>query len=347
LESKPFRLKAGIKWQDKTGESVEIRDGVVRLITRKERRNIDHGAASHRDDAFLRQSIVRLGPLTNADLQVDGWKILEALADVTVEQIGAEIKKLASGGDADDLIESALSEPFELIPGVIIDGVRITTCAVRLLTRGDNRAIAAAGSVQEADDIQTARTIAAFGDIADRDKIAQASESLTGPDLLRIMKEHKGLLDRNAPADPDLGRPVEYDIEGVELLSAPFELAHGVKYEGRLLKVCVVRLVSRGETRAAGLLPEADYHEAIFTGSIAQLGDVVFDRSRSMPKERYELLARLAAKLTPGDGGRIGAEVDALRASFPGEGADSSPDNNEHGKGALGDPVSDQAESAE
>jgi hypothetical protein len=339
VESKAFRLRAPFSYKDASGKLVDITDAIVRLITDGEQRAVDAGAAQMRDTSFLLQSIVRLGPFKkDSTSHILTAAVLQSMPAVNTRQIREEITKLENSGCEIELAETAVSEPFKLQPGVLIDGQRITECKVRLLCRGDSKAIAA----EPEDDrinAQIARCIVELGEVVDREKIARAVLGLTDGDELRIQKALASLQLANADGLIDAGTPetasVDYEVEGVEIRSARFDLKHGVRYQGRLLTSCVVRLMTRGEIGRIGRLPEARQSDASLIESIAELGDLKFDREAA-----GDLLGELVNSLAMIDIEIINREVASLRDSFR-EDLPTRAETDSSREGATGDRVPD------
>ena len=199
--SEPFQLNPGVA----SGSQV-ITECVVQLLTRGDRKVISAVTNDgDRADVWLAWSIARLGPHTDREtIKTLTLGMLEG----DEERVQREIEKLRARFA--DKVETAdlaferilrptdiVSEGFALSPGIVVDEKQINTCKVRLLTRGDLKALDKVNDEQERDDLAMLLSIYQLGDITE---VTPAHvDMLTAPDEEKINQAIKELRAKYSP----------------------------------------------------------------------------------------------------------------------------------------------------
>ena len=157
----------------------------------------------------------------------------------------------------------------------MVRGAKISDCQVRLLTRGERKAIALEQDETTRDDLFFSQSIARLGTIDDRNEISEAVDSLLRGDELRIRSEMAKLDAKYLPTEPPTQPTVKRILRATDIVSKPFALNPGLTINGQEIKTCVVRLLSRGEWKT--LEAEEDRikkDDLYFLLSIVQFGNV-------------------------------------------------------------------------
>jgi hypothetical protein len=179
------------------------------------------------------------------------------------------------------------SEPFNLIPGLTVDGEPVSECVLRLLTRNDLKLIAECRAEDEKaqekggkglnppEDIELSTCIARLGSITDRTFIRLCIDQLADVDIARIRAKY---LEMQSSCFPDTGvveEPKNIKIlRETDIRSKPFELNPGLEINGQWHKSAVVRLLRRGEWKQ--IVNEQDpvkRSDLELFHSIVQIGD--------------------------------------------------------------------------
>jgi hypothetical protein len=84
------------------------------------------------------------------------------------------------------------SQDITLSPGIVYDGKQIKTARVKLLTRGERKAIDLLPDDKQ-DDRSFKDSISKLGHLTEREKIDEAAELLFAPDEVRINQAIKAL----------------------------------------------------------------------------------------------------------------------------------------------------------
>lgn len=201
--SEPFQLNPGVDYQGR-----QLTECVVRLLPRSDRKLIAAIAdLVEQDNQSLVRSIVRLGDVTDRNQIADA---VEELLPPDEDRIRDELEALGSRFAAkvtakDEVIAKLrirratdiCSDPFELNPGLVIDNKAVTTCVVRLATRGDWKLIEAAASEEERGDLSLLHGIAQLGDLPE--VTLEQVNALIAPDEERITKEITALRNKFRP----------------------------------------------------------------------------------------------------------------------------------------------------
>lgn len=312
IETETVALNPGTIWTDLRGRAHQIKDAAVRLITEGDRRIIEMlDKKSDRDRAFLAKSLVRLGTVSAADISDS---LIDQLLPIDVRRIERAVSRLESRfKDTAPVLAisgaSSVSDPIKLYPGVVVNGQHAATAVVRLLTRGDIKAI-----LQEPDenraDAELARSIARLGDVEDPDLISEAVQNLTPVDETRIWNavselEKKFLITEESRADKPAG--VKYEIRATDVLSQPFELNPGIIVDGQPVTRCAVRLLTRREWSEIDRADSEEREDLTIAWSVARIGSI---------DDRNAIAECVNAMALP-DIKRISKEVAALQDSFP------------------------------
>ena len=172
--------------------------------------------------------------------------------------------------------DEILSTTFELNPGIVLKGAKITDCQVRLISRADRKVLPLVESETEREDTFLTQSIARFGSITDKNQIRDLIDKLYMGDELRIREEIATLEAQFVRASKKPEEPaVKKIVRASDILSEPFSLNPGVLINGQRVTTCVVRLLSRGEWRQL----EAEQNsikknDLYFLLSIVQFGDI-------------------------------------------------------------------------
>ena len=197
-----------------------------------------------------------------------------------------------------------LSDPFKLSPGIVVKGARITDCQVRLLTRGERKAIALEQDETTRDDLFFAQSIARLGTIEDRNEISEAVDSLLRGDELRIRGEMAKLDAKFLPTEPPTSPTVKRILRATDIVSKPFALNPGLAIDKQQIKTCVVRLLTRGEWKK--LEAEDDgikKDDLFFLLSIVQFGNII-----EIKPEYVDQLVDVDIQRINGEIGELGAQ---------------------------------------
>ena len=172
--------------------------------------------------------------------------------------------------------DEILSTSFELNPGIVLKGVKIKHCQIRLLTRGERKAIALEQDETTRDDLFFAQSIARFGTIEDRNEIGDLVDKLVRADELRIRGEMAKLDAKFLTTDTPPEEPaVKKTVRASDILSEPFSLNPGIVINGQRVTTCVVRLLTRGEWRQVQALEnKAERDDLYYLLSVVQFGEV-------------------------------------------------------------------------
>ncbi len=197
------------------------------------------------------------------------------------------------------------SKPFQLYPGITgPKGEAITECVVRLLTRKDEREIAACLEGTR-DDARLARQIARLGSIADRSELMSAVEHLALVDELRIRQKAAELEAEclaTAEAPPLTVRKI---VSPTDIISGQIALAPGVFIGDQWQKFCIVKLLTRGEWKQM----QAEQDEIKRVDTELYLSVVQFGTCTKVEPSHID-------QLTDGDVGRIMMAIEELAAQY-------------------------------
>jgi hypothetical protein len=202
-----------------------------------------------------------------------------------------------------------------LNPGVMLDGKPLTACKIRLLTRGDNKFIAAAQE-SERDDVALARAIVQIGEIKEREIISSLLDVLTVPDELRI-RDALARLEGEClkEAGGSTLDPLARILSPTDISSEPFALNPGIVIGAKKLTSCIVRLLTRGEwKKIIAETSTATRDDLALLHGIVQLGD------------QTNITMEHINALTDVDVGRINEEAERLRAQYAPESKSTCPE---------------------
>jgi hypothetical protein len=198
-----------------------------------------------------------------------------------------------------------ITRQVTLNPGFTFRNQRITTCEVRLLTRAQRKAIAQEKEADKRDDLLLGQSIVRFSNIENANDIADALDYLLYADEERIEKALSDLENQFKDAPDPEPLKVQKIVRSTDILSPVFALNPGIRVDGKEIKSCVVRLLTRSEARQVASEPDESVADDLaLYFSIVQMGSLT-----NVTLEHINML-------TGPDEIRIKEAMAALRESF-------------------------------
>jgi hypothetical protein len=207
-------------------DQTEFVEATVKLLTRGEQSAIFKLPEAERVDAQIARVIHSLHGARGIEQTDRGIiaSVIDALAVVDADRIlsaAAELEQeytqLSPAGPPVPLPRipgntEIISDAFELNPGIQVGGEKITTCRVRLLTRGEWRQLDSETDPQARLDLELLNTIVQLGGSATI--TIEHVQALTLPDCERINSQVEAL---RAQYAPETKRPTECPACGFAL----------------------------------------------------------------------------------------------------------------------------------
>jgi hypothetical protein len=202
------------------------------------------------------------------------------------------------------MINRVESKPFRLHPGVILNDKLVTECVVTILTRGEKKALEKEPEVSR-EDTALAWSILRLGDITDRTLILSALNDLADVDVSRIKAKSVELENQYYEAGEAEEPAIRRILSATDIAGEPFALNPGIIVDGKKQKSCIVRLMTRGESKRVQREETLEaQNDLFFLFIVAQIGDIV-----NVKQEHIDLLTEVDIE-------RINEAYEELRAQY-------------------------------